>query len=109
LWLQEEEPPLPPADRFSPEFIDFIRQTLIKDPAQRPNATELLRHPFVANCQPAIEARLGRTALPPTVDESQINPGTWEDLREIVRKVQKYRYEAAKAKGQKKLPAIPPA
>jgi serine/threonine protein kinase len=35
---------------FSAEFRDFIGRTLVKDPARRPSARELLGHPFVAQC-----------------------------------------------------------
>jgi len=32
---------------FSPEFRDFLAKCLVKDPAQRPEAKELLSHPFL--------------------------------------------------------------
>lgn len=34
---------------WSKAFIDFIAKCLIKDPTQRPTATELLSHPFLKN------------------------------------------------------------
>lgn len=40
--LQLENPSL-----WSKAFIDFIAKCLIKDPTQRPTATELLAHPFL--------------------------------------------------------------
>ncbi|KNC53615.1 STE/STE20 protein kinase [Thecamonas trahens ATCC 50062] len=33
--------------RFSPEFRDFVRRCLHKNPAKRPSAAELLAHPFL--------------------------------------------------------------
>lgn len=32
---------------YSPQFREFIRQCLIKDPSNRPSAVELLNHPFI--------------------------------------------------------------
>jgi serine/threonine protein kinase len=34
----------------SPEFHDFLAKCLEKSPKLRPTATEMLKHPFVANC-----------------------------------------------------------
>ncbi|XP_075880460.1 dual specificity mitogen-activated protein kinase kinase 6-like [Nelusetta ayraudi] len=42
----DEESPQLPADRFSPEFVDFISQCLRKKPNERPAYTELMQHPF---------------------------------------------------------------
>lgn len=43
---------------YSAEFNDFIAQCLVKDPAQRKNAMELLYHPFVQkNEGPAVMSR----------------------------------------------------
>ncbi|KAF6019476.1 hypothetical protein EB796_022218 [Bugula neritina] len=39
-------------DNWSPEFIDFVSQCLIKNPQQRTNAADLLKHEFVKNAQP---------------------------------------------------------
>lgn len=43
----EEASPLPPADEFSAEFRDFVGQCLMKDPARRPTAEQLLHHPYI--------------------------------------------------------------
>ncbi|MCO5610227.1 hypothetical protein L7F22_064463 [Adiantum nelumboides] len=40
------EPPSPPANA-SPQFKDFIKRCLQKDPALRPRACSLLSHPFI--------------------------------------------------------------
>ncbi|KAK3529502.1 hypothetical protein QTP70_031739 [Hemibagrus guttatus] len=42
----EEPSPQLPADRFSPEFVDFTTQCLKKNSKERPNYTELMQHPF---------------------------------------------------------------
>uniref|UniRef100_A0A673AKU2 mitogen-activated protein kinase kinase n=1 Tax=Sphaeramia orbicularis TaxID=375764 RepID=A0A673AKU2_9TELE len=42
----DEPSPQLPADRFSPEFVDFISQCLRKKPNERPAYTELMDHPF---------------------------------------------------------------
>uniref|UniRef100_A0A3P9C6Z1 mitogen-activated protein kinase kinase n=1 Tax=Maylandia zebra TaxID=106582 RepID=A0A3P9C6Z1_9CICH len=42
----DEPSPQLPADRFSPEFVDFISQCLRKKPNERPAYTELMKHPF---------------------------------------------------------------
>lgn len=55
-YLQEEEAPLPPADRFSPAFRDFIAQCLQKDPGA---SDRLLAQasPFAARLAPQSFAR----------------------------------------------------
>lgn len=40
-------PPAAPADRFSPEFCDFIRVCLQKNEDEIPDAQTLLQHPFI--------------------------------------------------------------
>lgn len=40
-------PTLKEKEKWSPEFHDFIAQCLIKDPKSRPNARNLLTHPFI--------------------------------------------------------------
>ncbi|XP_027236505.1 STE20-like serine/threonine-protein kinase isoform X11 [Penaeus vannamei] len=48
LKIQKSEPPkLDYPSRYSKEFNDFIAKCLTKDPALRPSATELLKHPFI--------------------------------------------------------------
>ncbi|MFT7798013.1 dual specificity mitogen-activated protein kinase kinase 6-like [Arapaima gigas] len=42
----EEPSPQLPADRFSPEFVDFTSQCLKKNSKERPAYTELMQHPF---------------------------------------------------------------
>ena len=44
------EPP-PIADKWSPLFQDFVKQCLIKDPAQRPSVAQLLEHEFVVGAE----------------------------------------------------------
>ncbi len=40
-------PTLPNPENYSPEFNDFLRVCLQKDPSKRPSADELLKHPFL--------------------------------------------------------------
>ncbi|XP_025416771.1 serine/threonine-protein kinase 10 isoform X3 [Sipha flava] len=48
LKIQKSDPPkLEQPSKWSKNFNDFVAQALIKDPAQRPTADDLLRHPFV--------------------------------------------------------------
>ena len=49
LKIQKSDPPrLDTPSRWSREFNDFLSKCLVKDPNQRPTASELLRHPFIA-------------------------------------------------------------
>lgn len=104
--LRDEEPPgLPDDGSFSAEFRDFIRLTLMKDPAERPSATTLLEHPFVRHCAPTPEEEAAaRVPEPPT---GEVILGTLSDLKEIAKKVQQYRYKAAAKRHDRKLPRIP--
>jgi serine/threonine protein kinase len=55
-------PTLPQPENWSSEFNDFIAKCLIKDPAARPSASELLSHPFIASAKP-------KTLIASLVDE----------------------------------------
>jgi len=46
LLIPQKDPPTLDA-QFSSQFRDFVSKCLIKDPAQRPSAAELLQHPFI--------------------------------------------------------------
>ena len=49
LKIQKSDPPrLDCPSRYSKEFNDFLAKCLVKDPNQRPTASELLKHPFIA-------------------------------------------------------------
>ena len=48
--IVKKDPP-PINSRWSPEFQQFVSACLTKDPDQRPNATELLKHPFLAGAE----------------------------------------------------------
>jgi serine/threonine-protein kinase 24/25/MST4 len=43
--VKKDPPPIKP--RWSPEFKDFVKLCLTKDPAARPSAFELMKHPFL--------------------------------------------------------------
>lgn len=50
LRIQKSDPPtLQQPNKWSPEFNDFIKRCLIKDPNQRPSIEELLRHKFISD------------------------------------------------------------
>jgi serine/threonine protein kinase len=72
--LNDAPVPSLPADRFSPEFIDFVDQCLERDPSRRPEIDQLMQHPFILRAQEAIDAQmeLGENA-PPTNEANQIN------------------------------------
>lgn len=49
LKIQKSTPPtLDNPSKWSKEFIDFIAKCLVKDPNNRPNAEDLLKHPFIS-------------------------------------------------------------
>jgi len=76
IFMIPSRPPprLTEPDKWSKEFNDFIFKTLTKSPDQRPNATELLEHPFITRAksrvilqtlldqQDQIISRIGRDA-----------------------------------------------
>eukprot|EP01102_Stenamoeba_stenopodia_P016596 TRINITY_DN5816_c0_g1_i1.p1 TRINITY_DN5816_c0_g1~~TRINITY_DN5816_c0_g1_i1.p1 ORF type:complete len:728 (+),score=150.91 TRINITY_DN5816_c0_g1_i1:206-2389(+) len=41
-------------DKFSSEFNDFLKTCLVKDPKHRPNAEQLLQHPFIMKAEDRI-------------------------------------------------------
>mmetsp|Transcript_4247 Transcript_4247/g.9946 ORF Transcript_4247/g.9946 Transcript_4247/m.9946 type:complete len:480 (-) Transcript_4247:323-1762(-) len=47
--IPKSPPPTLGEGEWSSEFKDFVAKCLIKDPKQRPNASELLKHPFIEN------------------------------------------------------------
>jgi STE20-like kinase len=48
LKVQKADPPkLDKPSLWSKQFNDFLTFCLVKDPTQRPNATDLLNHPFI--------------------------------------------------------------
>ncbi|KAH7971745.1 hypothetical protein HPB52_002402 [Rhipicephalus sanguineus] len=40
------------ANRWSPEFIDFVSRCLVKNPEERATASDLLQHIFISNAKP---------------------------------------------------------
>lgn len=50
--IRDEPSPSLPADRFSPEFCDFINSCLKKNPDERASCKELLKHDFLRKAQP---------------------------------------------------------
>lgn len=54
--LRESEVPRLPSPPFSKLAADFIGLMLIKDPRKRPEASELLKHKFLAKCAKTVAA-----------------------------------------------------
>eukprot|EP01112_Ceratiomyxa_fruticulosa_P002135 TRINITY_DN12262_c0_g2_i1.p1 TRINITY_DN12262_c0_g2~~TRINITY_DN12262_c0_g2_i1.p1 ORF type:complete len:372 (-),score=82.23 TRINITY_DN12262_c0_g2_i1:93-1208(-) len=46
-YIVRSPPPTLPAEKFSPEFCDFVSKCLQKSPELRPTAQSLLTHPFI--------------------------------------------------------------
>ncbi len=46
-------PDLKEPDAWSAEFKDFLKQCIVKEPAQRPEGKQLLGHPFLRKACPA--------------------------------------------------------
>lgn len=46
--IVNEQPPVLPADKFSPHLVDFVSQCMQKNYKSRPNVEGLLRHPFIS-------------------------------------------------------------
>eukprot|EP01088_Endostelium_zonatum_P011446 TRINITY_DN25585_c0_g1_i1.p1 TRINITY_DN25585_c0_g1~~TRINITY_DN25585_c0_g1_i1.p1 ORF type:complete len:919 (+),score=212.80 TRINITY_DN25585_c0_g1_i1:386-2758(+) len=60
-------PHLTEPDKWSPELNDFVRKCLTKDPEQRPNAVDMLTHPFLSK---VISSSSGENAsLAPLIKE----------------------------------------
>ena len=104
----------------SPAFADFLRRCLRCDPAQRPSAEALVRHPWLAGCEAAAAAAAATATAgggsdlaagaPLPADESMAGkPGTEDELKLVVRRVQKHRFHAALAARASALPPLPPA
>ena len=57
LIVNGEPATLEPSTVASPAFHDFLRVALIKDPATRPSAAQLLEHPWITGAtRPALAA-----------------------------------------------------
>ncbi|KAI9205950.1 kinase-like domain-containing protein [Polychytrium aggregatum] len=50
-FILHEPSPTPPPGQFTPEFDAVVARCLIKDPAQRPTPSDLLRDPFVVRAE----------------------------------------------------------
>ncbi|XP_069507456.1 serine/threonine-protein kinase 4 isoform X4 [Ambystoma mexicanum] len=70
-------------EHWSHDFIDFVKQCLVKNPEQRATATQLLQHPFIKNAKgvsilkdminEAVEVKLKRLAEKPELDPDEEN------------------------------------
>jgi len=62
---KSDPPTLRQPTKWSEDFNNFLRVCLVKDPNKRPNATELLKHPFVAKAKSKeVIAKLLKEYLP---------------------------------------------
>lgn len=102
IFMIPSKPPprLTDQDKWSKDFNDFIVKTLTKSPDLRPNATELLQHPFITKAktrvllQPLLDqqdqiiARIGRDAalgIEPEDDDDVDDDGDDDDAGTVKR------------------------
>ena len=91
--LKEDAPPTVPEDRrdeFSDEFHDFIEKCLMRDPKERWSATDLLAHPFLADCAEQME----------NADDGMDQEGSEtarDELAELIDVLVEHKIELAKA------------
>ncbi|KAI0304647.1 kinase [Russula brevipes] len=69
IGVATQHPPLPEPDQLSELGINFIRACLTVDPAQRPNAFELMDHPWMLDFRKALQTydEAEMTKNPPAV------------------------------------------
>ena len=72
IFMIPTKPPpgLREAEEWSTEMRSLVADCLVKDPAQRPSADQLLQHPFVLNAPPS-------ETLVPVIQEAQVR-SSWE-------------------------------
>jgi serine/threonine protein kinase len=64
LAIVNGPPPTLPPDKAAPALASFIGAALIKDPAARPDAATLLKHPFLASVDENALAPIVRRGVP---------------------------------------------
>lgn len=71
-------PTLRDLTKWSPDFVDFVNSCLVKNPEERPSASQMLNHNFIKNAKPATillqliaEAREIREKLYATQEENK--------------------------------------
>lgn len=51
--IRDTDPPkMKKADKVSPLLVNFVDRMMVRDPAQRANALELIQHPFLRQAGP---------------------------------------------------------
>lgn len=68
IGVATQHPPLPDPHELSELGIDFIRQCLIIDPAQRPTAVDLMDHPWMQDFSRALHDYEEELAMSPPVE-----------------------------------------
>jgi serine/threonine protein kinase len=85
--INEPSPVLTPAQGFSADFCDWIAKALIKDPAQRWTAEQLLAHPFLA----APDAGIDSKSWPPPFSSERVALND-ADMDSVIQATAQYYY-----------------
>jgi len=75
--IRDNEPPSLSEKMFSPELCDFVAQCLKKDPLQRPQAQQLIRHQFILKNKARVKPKI----------QLEITENQMKKLKSLLRKV----------------------
>ena len=80
IGVATQPPPLPEPGQLSDTGIDFIRQCLTIDPAQRPTALELMNHPWILDFREKLRSYEEETAeaAPAAASAAQADTAAFE-------------------------------
>ncbi|KAL6072945.1 Serine/threonine-protein kinase [Balamuthia mandrillaris] len=79
--IEQPAPKLKDPEAWSPEFQDFVQLCLCKDSSSRPEAADLLSHPFLSK----VSGYLSPSALPPPPSSPVASPSTAHYELDIVK------------------------